>query len=625
MDISRLDGHSLDTQAPVLARLMADMPELFSEGKLDPEKLKAALGDDAFAGQEQYGLTWNGKSECRAQARETTTKTLRPCRDESVGFDTTENLFIEGDNLQVLKVLQRSYYGKVKMIYIDPPYNSGRDLIYNDKFSRSPKEELMASGSIDEKGNVINHDLYRQNTRDSGHFHSNWLNMMYPRLCLAKSLLRPDGIIFVSIDDNEVKNLRAMLDEIFGEDNFVGQLIWQSKKGGGSDNNQVVKEHEYLLCFVQDHKEAGLAKIELEAEELNLIDDAGHYRRGRELNKWGANSRRQDRPTMYFSVPGPNGEDVYPIRNDGTDGCWRWGKKKMLEIAKRGDVEFIRRDNGTYILYEKIRTKDPRFKPYRTLINDVGTTADGSKLVRDMFGAKVFDFPKPLGLLKKLVEIGAVVANDIIMDFFAGSATTAHAVMELNAEDGGNRRWICVQLPEKCKPDTEAAKAGFVTIADIAKERIRRAGRKIREENADKQLDTGFKVFKLDESNFKVWDTRVDGVAQLEQQLLDFVDNVRPGAQNDDLLYELILKTGLELNVAIEAKEAGGGVYHRIGNGSLVICLADKLTEPLLAAMLGDKPEKIIVLDRAFTGNDQLKTNMLLQAEQAGVKEFTVI
>jgi adenine-specific DNA-methyltransferase len=219
----------------------------------------------------------------------------------------------------------------------------------------------------------------------------------------------------------------------------------------------------------------------------------------------------------------------------------------------------------------------------------------------------------------------ATKKDDLVMDFFAGSATTAHAVMELNAEDGGNRKWICVQLPEKCKPDTEAAKAGFVTIADIAKERIRRAGRKIREENADKQLDTGFKVFKLDESNFKVWDTQIDGMAQLEQQLLDFVDNVRPGARSEDLLVELILKTGLELNVAIEAKEAGGGVYHRIGNGSLVICLADKLTEPLLAAMLVDRPEKIIVLDRAFAGNDQLKTNMLLQAEQAGVKEFTII
>lgn len=251
-------------------------------------------------------------------------------------------------------------------------------------------------------------------------------------------------------------------------------------------------------------------------------------------------------------------------------------------------------------------------------------TRDGTKDLENIFRDRLVDYPKPVHLLTELIQQGTA-EDGIVMDFFAGSGTTAHAVMQLNAEDGGDRRWICVQLPEKCKPDTEAAKAGFVTIADIAKERIRRAGRKIREESGGKQLDTGFKVFKLDESNFKVWDTQVDGVAQLEQQLLDFVDNVRPGAQSEDLLCELILKTGLELNVAIEAKEAGGGVYHRIGNGSLIICLADKLTEPLLAAVLGDKPEKIIVLDRAFAGNDQLKTNMLLQAEQAGVKEFTVI
>jgi adenine-specific DNA-methyltransferase len=256
---------------------------------------------------------------------------------------------------------------------------------------------------------------------------------------------------------------------------------------------------------------------------------------------------------------------------------------------------------------------------------DAGHTDESKKEIQRIFdGESPFDTPKPIRLLRRMLQI-ATKKDDLVMDFFAGSATTAHAVMELNAEDGGNRKWICVQLPEKCKPDTEAAKAGFVTIADIAKERIRRAGRKIREENADKQLDTGFKVFKLDESNFKVWDTQIDGMAQLEQQLLDFVDNVRPGARSEDLLYELILKTGLELNVAIEAKEAGGGVYHRIGYGSLIICLADTLTEPLLAAMLVDRPEKIIVLDRAFAGNDQLKTNMLLQAEQAGVKEFTII
>ena len=251
----------------MLARLMADMPELFSEGKLDLQKLKAALGEDAFAGQERYGLTWSGKSECFKKIQESTTKTLRPCREELVDFDTTENLFIEGDNLQVLKVLQRSYYGRVKMIYIDPPYNTGKDFIYSDRFTRTRKEELIANGSMDAAGNIINHDLYRQNTRDSGHFHSNWLNMMYPRLFIAKSLLAPEGVIFVSIDDNEQNNLRAVLDEIFGENLFVGEFVWQSKKGGGSDNNQVVQDHEYVLCYIKEKAGGALSKIEVELED----------------------------------------------------------------------------------------------------------------------------------------------------------------------------------------------------------------------------------------------------------------------------------------------------------------------------------------------------------------------
>ncbi len=620
MDISRLDGRSLDPQAPVLVRLMADLPELFSEGKLDPQKLRAALGEDAFAGQERYGLTWNGKSECFKKIQETTTKTLRPCREESVDFDTTENLFIEGDNLQVLKVLQRSYYGKVKMIYIDPPYNTGNDFIYSDRFTRTRKEELIANGSMDAQGNVINHDLYRQNTRDSGHFHSNWLNMMYPRLFVAKSLLRPDGVIFVSIDDNEVKNLRTMMDEIFGEENFVAQIIWQKKYAVSSDAKGIPAMHDYVLAYsrADGFKPNLLPRTE---KQDRVYQNPDNDPRGlwRPDNLTRSEYRERD---CYPITKPKKGKVIYPpkgaswrhprdviekmIRDDriwfGIDGNNRPVPKRFLSEVRQGIVA-----SGWW--------------PHE----DAGHTDESKKEIQRIFdGESPFDTPKPIRLLRRMLQI-ATKKDDLVMDFFAGSATTAHAVMELNAEDGGNRKWICVQLPEKCKPDTEAAKAGFVTIADIAKERIRRAGRKIREENADKQLDTGFKVFKLDESNFKVWDTRVDGVAQLEQQLLDFVDNVRPGARSEDLLVELILKTGLELNVAIEAKEAGGGVYHRIGNGSLVICLADKLTEPLLAAMLVDRPEKIIVLDRAFAGNDQLKTNMLLQAEQAGVKEFTVI
>lgn len=624
MDISRLDGRSLDPQAPVLARLMADMPELFSEGKLDPQKLKAALGEDAFAGQERYGLTWNGKSECFKKIQETTTKTLRPSRDESVDFDTTENLFIEGDNLQVLKVLQRSYYGKVKMIYIDPPYNTGNDFIYSDRFTRTRKEELIANGSMDAQGNVINHDLYRQNTRDSGHFHSNWLNMMYPRLFVAKSLLRPDGVIFVSIDDNEVKNLRAMMDEVFGEDNFVSEIVWEKRFTRSNNAKKFASLTERILLYRRsDALEEIRAPRDEKADSIysNPDDDPrGPWTSVSYVNP----ATKEQRPNLSYELFNPiTGEKIAHPTN-----AWKYSRASHATHVAENRLHWGKNGGNSY----------PRLKKFLSEMNGgmapvdlwthktTGTTDQASKDLYEMMKSKVFDFPKPIGLVRQMLRlITDGSAGELVVDFFAGSGTTAHAAMQLNAEDGGNRRWICVQLPEKCKPDTEAAKAGFATIADIAKERIRRAGRKIREERADKQLDTGFKVFKLDESNFKVWDTQIDGMAQLEQQLLDFVDNVRPDARSEDLLYELILKTGLELNVAIEAKEAGGGVYHRIGNGSLIICLADTLTEPLLAAMLGDKPEKIIVLDRAFTGNDQLKTNMLLQAEQAGVKEFTVI
>ena len=619
MDISRLDGRSLDPQAPVLARLMADMPELFSEGKLDPQKLKAALGEDAFAGQERYGLTWNGKSECFKKIQETTTKTLRPCRDESVGFDTTENLFIEGDNLQVLKVLQRSYYGKVKMIYIDPPYNTGNDFIYSDRFTRTRKEELVANGSMDAQGNIINHDLYRQNTRDSGHFHSNWLNMMYPRLFVAKSLLRPDGVIIVSIDDNEVKNLRAMMDEIFGEENFIGDIVWHSTKSV-TNTALISVSHTYNLIYARE-----VAYQKQNRTEFRLPEDGGGFSNpdNDPRGPWKADPFQVGgwRPNQQYEIKNPKTGEVYRPN----PGCsWKNELSKFNELLKDDRIVFGATGEAGPQRKRFLSEAEERGRVTTTFWDDVGTTTNGTQLLKRILGGSYFDNPKPVDLIKRFCQL-STRRTDVVLDFFAGSGTTAHAVMQLNAEDGGNRKWICVQLPEKCKPDTEAAKAGFVTIADIAKERIRRAGRKIREESGGKQLDTGFKVFKLDESNFKVWDTQVDGVAQLEQQLLDFVDNVRPDARGEDLLCELILKTGLELNVAIEAKAAGGGVYHRIGNGSLVICLADKLTEPLLATMLGDKPEKIIVLDRAFADNDQLKTNMLLQAEQAGVKEFTVI
>ena len=631
-----MDGYSQTPQKERLETLRLLMPEVFDEGHIDWEKLKAALGENVNFANERYVLNWAGKSEAFRVMQQPSTATLVPCREESVDFDNTQNVFIEGENMEVLKVLQRSYFRKVKMIYIDPPYNTGSDsFIYPDKFSESKEEYLRRVGDKNEEGYMTRDGMFRKNAKENGQYHSNWLNMMMPRLYLAKSLLREDGVIFISIDDNEVYNLRLLMNEIFGEENFVAQFIWHAKKGGGSDSSKIVTDQEYVLCYLKSDNPAGaLQKVELVGETLDKQDEKGSYRRGRELNKWGSNSRREDRPTMYFPIKGPNGKEVYPIRNDGSEGCWRWGRKAMKAIVEAGDVEFVERQDGTYIAYEKIRNTDVPFKPYRTFIN-CGTTADGSKLIKSIFGAKYFDFPKPLDLITILANIG-LGENDILLDFFSGSGTTAHAVMELN-KDGGNRKYICVQLPELCDEKSEAYKAGYKTIAEISKERIRRAGAKIRKEVEMEQAkqkeqlsfdeeqtvtmpDLGVKVFKLSDSNFKQWrDIKGSDKEEWQQQILDFLDPVTENATIDNMVYELLLKSGKDLNSVIEQKEG----YYLI-NGNELILMLESATQDVVNSVLAEHPDKVIALDRLFEGNDQLKTNTVLQMRDAGIEFKTI-
>ena len=631
-----MDGYSQTPQKERLETLRLLMPEVFDEGHIDWEKLKAALGENVNFANERYVLNWAGKSEAFRVMQQPSTATLVPCREESVDFDNTQNVFIEGENMEVLKVLQKSYFRKVKMIYIDPPYNTGSDsFIYPDKYSESKEEYLRRVGDKNEEGYMTRDGMFRKNAKENGQYHSNWLNMMMPRLYLAKSLLREDGVIFISIDDNEVHNLRLLVNEIFGKENFVAQFIWHAKKGGGSDSSKIVTDQEYVLCYLKSDNPAGaLQKVELVGETLDKQDEKGSYRRGRELNKWGSNSRREDRPTMYFPIKGPNGKEVYPIRNDGSEGCWRWGRKAMKAIVEAGDVEFVERQDGTYIAYEKIRNTDARFKPYRTFIN-CGTTADGSKLIKSIFGAKYFDFPKPLDLITILANIG-LGENDILLDFFSGSGTTAHAVMELN-KDGGNRKYICVQLPELCEEKSEAYKAGYKTIAEISKERIRRAGVKIRKEVEMEQAkqkeqlsfdeeqtvtmpDLGFKVFKLSDSNFKQWrDIKGSDKEEWQQQILDFLDPVTENATIDNMVYELLLKSGKDLNSVIEQKEG----YYLI-NGNELILMLESATQDVVNSVLAEHPDKVIALDRLFEGNDQLKTNTVLQMRDAGIEFKTI-
>lgn len=633
--MEKLKMHSPNFAEENIAQLATLFPGCVTESADDNGKLKKAIDFDLLRQElsteivegprERYHLNWPGKREALLTANAPIAKMLRPCREESVDFDTTENLFIEGDNLDALKLMQETYLGKIKMIYIDPPYNTGRDFIYTDNFAESTEEYLLDSGQKDDEGNRL-----VANTDSNGRFHSDWLSMMYSRLKLARNLLKDDGVIFISIDDGEVHNLRTLCNEVFGESNLVGTFVWMSKKGGGSDNSRVVTDQEYVLCYVREaSSESFLTRIEIPAEPLDSSDEYGSYRIGRELNKWGANSRREDRPTMYFPIPGPNGEDVFPIRNDGSEGCWRWGKKNMLDAISKHNVEFVHRENGTYIAYEKIRNQDSRLKPHRTFLTDCGATADGSKLIKNLFDdVKVFDFPKPLDLIESLVRIGSTGKNDMILDFFPGSATTAHAVMQLNSEDSGKRKFIMVQLPEACDQKSEAFKAGYKTIAEISKERIRRAGKKIKAELRTKKekeqpsllevaspiphpssLDIGFRVLKVDSSNMANVYYTPDAIDQ--DQLNLQTENIKDDRTSEDLLFQVLLDWGVDLTLSITKETIGGREVFFVDGNALAACFEKKgqITEEFCKDLAKRQPLRVVFRDSGFN-NDSVKINV---------------
>lgn len=622
----KMDGLSLNPQADLLALLRERAPEVFVEGRVDAEKLAATLGQAVSTDKERYGLSWAGKSECFRHIQEPTTATLRPCKGESVNFDTTENVFIEGDNLNVLKVLQKSYYGRVKMIYIDPPYNTGSDsFIYPDKFSETQDAYLRRIGDKDAEGNLIRDGFFRKNSKDAGHFHSNWLSMMYPRLFLARNLLRQEGVIFVSIDDNEVHNLRMIMNEIYGEENFVANIVWQKTYSPANDKKGIDTMHDSVLCYKKsDNFE--LCLLPRSEKQDSAYKNPDNDSRG----AWKPidSTRAEHRDYAYYPITTPSGKKVYPSKGRS----WVFNKEDVPLLLKDNRLWFgVNGDAKPSIkrfLYEVKQGIVPTtWWPHQ----EVGHNDAAKKEIKTIFSGNMpFETPKPSSLIKRMVQISVPSNEGIILDFFAGSGTTAHAVMQLNAEDGGNRKFICVQLPEACDTDSEAAKAGFATIADIGRERIRRAAKKIAEDNAGKldfdggTLDLGFKAFRLEESNFKHWRGVFKDAAELEKELTLFVNNVREGAASEDILYELILKAGLDVNVPVEAKKKNGKTYYRLDGGRLIVCLEEKITQGLVDAMLAERPQQLITLDRAFAGNDQLKTNTALQLEAEKI-EFKVI
>ena len=594
-----MNGYNDNIHQRQIDKLAQLFPEAVTEGKIDWQKLQATLGGAIDLG-ERYGLSWKGKSDVFATIQEKTVQTLHPDRANSVDWDTTGNMFIEGDNLAALKILHKAYYGKVKMIYIDPPYNTGNDFIYNDDFKQTRRSYETEAGITDDEGNVVRDDGLRTNT--GGHKHSNWLNMMYPRLFLARNLLRQDGVIFVSIDDNEVHNLRLMMNEIFGEENFVGELAVIRAEGGGLAK-QIVQGHEYLLIFSRNINNFDPLKrpkdirgkiIERDGKRFWLQDD---WLR-KEFGKYG---------TLPY-------EDIEKVK----------GHEKKIEVdegIKRGKYQLI--NKGNYHIVAKLRPVDEDGSKFYSVIKHL--SADGKRDINSLGFGEEFSFPKPVSLIKELV-LGATfntkANDDIILDFFSGSGTTAHAVAELNAEDGGNRRWICVQLPELTDEKSEAYKAGYHTIADIARERIRRAGAKIRADQADKlvsrdaPLDLGFRAYRVSDSNFKQWNELVSNPEEIRQQALANLDPLEEGTTDDDLLTELLLKCGISPLVQIDQHDG----FCFIPSEKLVICLAHSMTEELFATILATKPSSIILLDRAFGGDINLKVNLLLQAERQGVE-----
>lgn len=627
----RLDGLSMDIEAENKARLASVFPECFTEGKLDIDKLLSLCGEYITDDFEKYEFKWKGKSECLRLAQRRSTATLRPCPSESVHFDTTQNLYIEGDNLEVLKLLQKSYFRKVKMIYIDPPYNTGNDFVYEDDFA-DPMRRYVE----------VTQQTTKSNPETMGRYHTNWLNMMYPRLRLAANLLRDDGVIFISIDDGEQSNMRKLCDEVFGEENFMAQIIWQKVYSPRMDVQGFSTSHDYVLCYVKSNVESIRQEAFTQnAAQFNFTDPAnGKKYRRRSIRKEGSHSTRSERPNLWFALPAPDGTEVYPYKPDGTEGCWRWSMETYKENEQKGIVEWVRTENG-WQAYAKQYLDTDALKPPETLWlhQEVGHNHAAAEELKKLLDGKVFDSPKPKELIIKMLKLATYPdSSDIILDFFSGSATTAHAVMQLNAEDGGNRRYICVQLPEVCDEKSEAFKAGYKNICEIGKERIRRAGAKILEEVKQKnnQLklgeepkplpDAGFKVFKLDTSNMKIWDDTPieDGdVATLFDRIDGHIDGLKPDRSDEDLIYEILLKMGYPLTAGLATADIGGLTVYKVSNGEMLVCLQEGITAEHIEQMAALSPQKIVLAGRGLA-NSSTKANAFYLLENKGIELKTI-
>ena len=614
--MDRMRMKSVDASAKNIEKIGALFPNCITETKdengrlkkaINFELLKQMLSEDLIGGDEAYEFTWVGKKAAIVEANKPIRKTLRPCKEESVNWDTTENLYLEGDNLEVLKLLQESYLDRVKMIYIDPPYNTGNDFVYRDNFAQTSDEYAEDMGQYDNEGNHL-----FKNTDSNGRFHSDWCSMMYSRLILARTLLADDGAIFISIDDNEVDNLKEICNEIFGAINFVATFPWRKRTAKSDVPFGVSQDYEWIICYAKSRN--FLASVEgKERKYYETPDFSGKPWRIHDLTK---QTTASERPNSYFTIINPKTGEQYPANPNRT---WAITEEtfRSYYIANRivfpGDYDFLNIQKPVLRYWKeddmaKAGENFGRVPVSTKLAEDIGMSQDGTKEIMELFAGKVFSFPKPSSLIKFLISIH-IKKEDIVLDFFSGSATTAHAVMQLNAEDGGHRKFIMVQLPEPCDEKSEAHKAGYKNICEIGKERIRRAGKKIKEENllTTQDLDIGFRVLKLADSNMN---DVYYGVNEYNQDMLSMLEsNIKPDRTDLDLLFGCLLEWGLPLSLPYSSETIEGCTVHNYNDGDLIACFDENVPESVIKAIAKKQPLRAVFRDSSFA-NSPSKINV---------------
>ena len=607
--MEKMDGMTMNIEQANVEKLKEVFPEVFADGKVDFDKLQRLLGNYIANDKERYSFSWKGKADSLRLAQKRSTGTLRPCKEESKNWDTTENLYIEGDNLEVLKLLQSAYLNSVKMIYIDPPYNTGNDFVYTDDFADGIAHYKEVTGQAT-----------KSNPETAGRYHTNWLNMMYPRLKLARNLLTDDGVIFISIDDNEQANLKKLCDEVFGEDNFIANIIWKHTQQSKNDEPHFSRQYNYILLYAKIKSNIGEFYFERTEENNCNYSNPDNDPKG----AWRSGDVRSPnyRKTLCYNIIAPNGNVILPPANG-----WRWSEERIKEKIASGEIIFKKDNSGIirkiYLCDQTGRTPENIWEG-----NKFGTTRQAAATIKELFnGRQIFDTPKPHELIKAMLSF--ISSKDsLVLDFFSGSATTAHAVMQLNAEDGGHRKFICVQLPEKTDEQSEAYKAGYKTICEIGKERIRRAGEKIKAESplTTQDLDTGFKVFKLDSSNLVKWDNtpttdEEEVKKRIQQSLFYLVD----GRSDLALVYEIMLKCGLSLTLPVGERDFDGVTAYIIDypDYKVLICLQPNITLSAVEEMEKEDVGTYIFADRCFADANILSnTEEILKKKDKEMRLF---